>query len=329
MKNYIKLFEEFEPLGPDDEEELMSMGIGDKKQRALRILKNLFQDLGMSTDLELVEPSDDPEIGDYFSWNAFPDEMDPIGISINDEGEVGFSWDANPLPVSANTEFEARDMAMALNPHPVQVDLITREDITKICNDIREEYGDMYENLDSEEERELRSMGFGANNISWEVELEIDFDQAHQSEPEYIKSIFIGWLPEINSISDEFRVQEDSVDIDEWTEKDYLIQDDEVPTDDDIDQMRKPVLLALIDDLGLDVDADEATRASLGEVRDLIKQAIEDHGFSEMNYGQRDFIRFRLLTATENQDEVSKWIVENIIGSGRLFSDLNSLERVN
>ena len=182
------------------------------------------------------------------------------------------------------------------------------------------------ENLDGDEDRRLRDLGLAPTD--WAVELEIEFDQAHQSTPEYIKSILIGWLPEINSISSDFQIQEDSVDIDEWTEEDYVIQDDEVPTEDDIDRMKKPKLLDLIDELGLDVDTDDATRERLSGLRDLIKQAIEDHGFSEMNYGQRDFIRFTLSTATDNEDAVRKWIDENIIGSGRVFNYIENLERV-
>jgi hypothetical protein len=182
------------------------------------------------------------------------------------------------------------------------------------------------ESLDRDDIRRLRELGLAPTD--WAVELEIEFDQACQSEPEYIKSIFIGWLPEINSISSDFQVKEDSVDIDEWTEEDYVLQDDEIPTEDDISQMRKPKLLDLIDELELDVDTTEATRAGLGELRDLITTAIEDLGFGSMNYGQRNFIRFTLSTATNNEDKVRNWIDETITGGGRVFTDIESLERV-
>jgi hypothetical protein len=181
------------------------------------------------------------------------------------------------------------------------------------------------ESLDRDDIRRLRELGLAPTD--WEVELEIDFDQACQSEPEYIKSIFIGWLPEINSISSDFQVKEDSVDIDEWTEEDYVLQDDEIPTEDEIGQMRKPKLLDLIDELELDVDTTEATRAGLGELRDLITTAIEDLGFGSMNYDQRNFIRFTIETATNNEAEVRNWIETNVTDS-RVFTDIESLERV-
>jgi hypothetical protein len=181
------------------------------------------------------------------------------------------------------------------------------------------------ESLDTADVRRLRELGLAPTD--WAVELEIDFDQACQSEPEYIKSIFIGWLPEINSISSDFQVKEDSVDIDEWTEEDYVLQDDEIPTEDEIGQMRKPKLLDLIDELELDVDTTEATRAGLGELRDLITTAIEDLGFGSMNYGQRNFIRFTIETATNNEAEVRNWIETNVTDS-RVFTDIESLERV-
>jgi hypothetical protein len=181
------------------------------------------------------------------------------------------------------------------------------------------------ESLDKDVARKLRELGLAPTD--WAVELEIEFDKARQSEPEYIKSIFIGWLPEINSISSDFQVKEDSVDIDEWTEEDYVLQDDEIPTEDEIGQMRKPKLLDLIDDLELDVDTTEATRAGLGELRDLITTAIEDLGFGSMNYGQRNFIRFTISTATDNEAEVRNWIETNVTDS-RVFTDIENLERV-
>jgi hypothetical protein len=181
------------------------------------------------------------------------------------------------------------------------------------------------ESLDKDVARSLRELGLAPTD--WAVELEIEFDQASQSEPEYIKSIFIGWLPEINSISSDFQVKEDSVDIDEWTEEDYVLQDDEIPTEDEIGQMRKPKLLDLIDELELDVDTTEATRAGLGELRDLITTAIEDLGFGSMNYGQRNFIRFTISTATDNEAEVRNWIETNVTDS-RVFTDIENLERV-
>jgi hypothetical protein len=181
------------------------------------------------------------------------------------------------------------------------------------------------ESLDKDVARKLRELGLAPTD--WAVELEIEFDKARQSEPEYIKSIFIGWLPEINSISSDFQVKEDSVDIDEWTEEDYVLQDDEIPTEDEIGQMRKPKLLDLIDDLELDVDTTEATRAGLGELRDLITTAIVDLGFGSMNYGQRNFIRFTISTATDNEAEVRNWIETNVTDS-RVFTDIENLERV-
>jgi len=181
------------------------------------------------------------------------------------------------------------------------------------------------ESLTKDEEARLKELGLAPTD--WAVELEIEWDHAHQSTPEYTKSILIGHLPEINSISSDFQIQEDSVDIDEWTEEDYVSQDDEVPTEDDIDRMRKPKLLDLIDELDLDVDTDDATRERLDDLRDLIKMAIEDQGFSEMNYDQRNFIRFTLSTATDNEDEVQNWINTNVTDN-RVFTYIESLERV-
>jgi hypothetical protein len=200
--------------------------------------------------------------------------------------------------------------------------------MTKIIKGFQQFLKENIDTTDNSDDAELRDMGF-YKKIDWEVELEIEFSQASQSEPDYIKSVFIGWLPEINSDKSEFEVHEDSVDIDEWTEEDYLTQDDEIPTDDDIDQMRKPKLLDLIQELDLEVDTDDATKTALGELRDLVKLAIEDHGFGEMNYGQRNFIRFTLSTVTDNENDVSAWIDTTILGSGRVFNSIENLERVN
>ena len=144
-----------ETLTDSESDELMGMGFSDKrKERAIRILQDFFQRLELPTELELVETSDDPEIGDYFLWDAFDGAIEPISISINDEGEVGFGWDATPLPVAAHTEDQVRDMITALNEHPISIDSITIDDIAKIWQDLDEEWGpgSVADELDEEAE---------------------------------------------------------------------------------------------------------------------------------------------------------------------------------
>ena len=330
MKNYIKLFEEFDPLSPDDERELRRMGFG-QFSWTVHLAVDEYRAASFTPEeikAEVIKGITEPGLNDAGDYQIDLDSIqmgnwDPADWNDFDPSEDGYPDGADltlTLTLTSDTDDwnEVYDWVQnSLIRYSRCLDDIISIDLDETAN----------ENLTSDDERELRRMGFGATNINWDVELEIEFDAAHDTDSEYIKGVFMGWLPDINSISDEFKVQEDSVDIDEWTEEDYVIQDDEVPTEDDIDRMRKPKLLDLIDELDLEVDTDDATREKLGDLRDLIKMAIEDHGFGEMNYGLSNFIRFRLLTSTDNADEVSKWIEENII-DGRVLNDINSLERV-
>jgi hypothetical protein len=131
---------------------------------------------------------------------------------------------------------------------------------------------------DDEERRELAKLGLGP--VSWEVELEIDWGQAAQNTPDGIKNILVNYLTDINMMPEEYYLVPETIDIDEWTEDDYVM-DSEEDEDDDMP-----------------------------------------------NYGQRNFIKFVLKTRTSNEEIVSAWIEEMIIGDGRVFTSIENIEEV-
>ena len=142
--NQIKTFNQFvnESLSPEERDDLENMGLYDKKNRAIEILQDLFAELGLPTELEDgFESDEDPEIGEYFAWHAFGEELDPIMISINDEGKVGFSWDSSPLQVSAHSDEDIRRMSMGLEEVPVPVKAVTKDDVYSIWKEINDQWG--------------------------------------------------------------------------------------------------------------------------------------------------------------------------------------------
>ena len=146
MKKIIKGFQQFvnESLSPEEQDELERMGLGDKKNRAIEILQDLFAELGLPTELEDgFESNEDPEIGDYFAWHAFGEALDPIMISINDEGKVGFSWDSSPLRVSAHSDEDIRLMSLSVYEEsiPVPVRAVTKDDVYSIWKEINDKWG--------------------------------------------------------------------------------------------------------------------------------------------------------------------------------------------
>lgn len=192
-------------------------------------------------------------------------------------------------------------------------------------------YVKLFENFDGDEDQDiaaLRGLGLAKAWTTWNVELEIEFDYAVQTTPEEVKSVFVGWIPEINQIDPDFEVLADSVEIDEWTEEDYMSRPDGLPEGDEVDTMRKPDLLDLIDSYGLELDEDDPTRLKLADLRDAIKMAIEETGFGDINYDQRNFLRFTMKTISNDEAEVSAWIEENVIGSGRVVNSIETLERM-
>ena len=148
---------------------------------------------------------------------------------------------------------------------------------------------------EDEERRELARLGL--EPVSWEVELEIDWGQAAQNTPDGIKNILVNWLTDINMMPEEYYLVPETIDIDEWTEDDYLMDSDEDEDDED--------------DYVMDSDEDE-----------------DDEDYRMPNYGQRNFIRFVLKTKTSNEKIVSAWIEEMIIGSGRVFTSIENIEEV-
>ena len=141
---------------------------------------------------------------------------------------------------------------------------------------------------EDEERRKLAKLGLAP--VSWEVELEIDWGQAAQNTPDEIKNILVNWLTDINMMPEEYYLVPETIDIDEWTEDDYLNEAPLPPMDSDEDE--------------------------------------DDEDYRMPNYGQRNFIRFVLKTKTSNEKIVSAWIEEMIIGSGRVFTSIENIEEV-
>lgn len=134
---------------------------------------------------------------------------------------------------------------------------------------------------EDEDRRELARLGL--EPVSWEVELEIDWGQAAQNTPDGIKNILVNYLTDINMMPDEYYLVPETIDIDEWTEEDYVMDSDEDEDDEDGDMP---------------------------------------------NYDQRNFIKFVLKTRTSNEEIVSAWIEEMIIGDGRVFTSIENIEEV-
>jgi hypothetical protein len=86
---------------------------------------------------------------------------------------------------------------------------------------------------EDEDRRELARLGL--EPVSWEVELEIDWGQAAQNTPDGIKNILVNYLTDINMMPDEYYLVPETIDIDEWTEEDYVMDSDEDEDDEDGD----------------------------------------------------------------------------------------------
>ena len=75
--------------------------------------------------------------------NPIPECEPPIVVIYYEQDLVQFFHDASPYPVAANTEREARDMAMCLNPYPVRPDQITKEDFEIFIQSLLKQYGEL------------------------------------------------------------------------------------------------------------------------------------------------------------------------------------------
>ena len=181
----------------------------------------------------------------------------------------------------------------------------------------------LFENYTRDEQDRLKDLGLGY--FDWRAELEIDYGQASQNTSATIQSILIDRLPQINAISPDFQIAEDSIGIDEWEEADFLTQNTDLPDQDEIAGMRKSQLLNLIEEFDLDVDYDEAAQARLGELKELVIQAIEDS--SEIDYSPRNAIRFTVRTKSNSEQEVTDWIESNVV-EDRVFTDIIDLEKI-
>lgn len=79
------------------------------------------------------------------------------------------------------------------------------------------------ENIERAEQDELGSMGFPTDR-EWAVSMPIDFDYLLQDTAAEVKSVFMNWAPEVDSI----QIDMDSVELDEWSDRDiYLNGEDE------------------------------------------------------------------------------------------------------
>lgn len=79
------------------------------------------------------------------------------------------------------------------------------------------------EGIDRTDKDELSGMGFAADS-EWSASMPIDFDYLLQDTATEVKSVFMDWAPEVDSI----QIDMDSVELDEWSESDmYLNGEDE------------------------------------------------------------------------------------------------------
>ena len=66
----------------------------------------------------------------------------------------------------------------------------------------------------------LRQLGIAKYSATWEVQLEIDWDQAAQSEPQEIKDYFIEIFVD-QAEQYEYRIDVDSIEVDKWKHSNY------------------------------------------------------------------------------------------------------------
>ena len=88
----------------------------------------------------------DEEFGNFIQCSVSPSPIPnyepPTVVIYYEQDRVQFFHDASPYPVAANTAREARDMSQCLNPYPVKLDQITKEDFDNFINTLVEEYGE-------------------------------------------------------------------------------------------------------------------------------------------------------------------------------------------
>ena len=108
-------------------------------------LEELF---GVELQIDLDSAQDgctDEQFGNFIQCsinpNPIPEYEPPIVVIYYEQDLVQFFHDASPYPVAANTEREARDMSMNLNPYPVSPDRITKEDFEIFIQALLEQYG--------------------------------------------------------------------------------------------------------------------------------------------------------------------------------------------
>ena len=124
------------------------------------------------------------------------------------------------------------------------------------------------ENLSREEEIRLRDMGLAPTR--WFASLMIDYFQASQNSPEYIKEVFDDWIDD--SFSDgPYRIDKSTVEMDNWNQSDF-----------------------------------------------------EDPETGELIYDMAPSVSFVLETQSDDLNEVSDWIEDNMIG--RIFECINDLQ---
>jgi hypothetical protein len=80
------------------------------------------------------------------SDSAIPDissleDIVPI-INIYENGKFQLFFDATPYPVSAHSPSQARQMMMSMNPFPLSIDNLKKEDVFNWLNNLVEEYGE-------------------------------------------------------------------------------------------------------------------------------------------------------------------------------------------
>lgn len=185
-------------------------------------------------------------------------------------------------------------------------------------------YLKLFEDFEPAEEAQLRALGLG--HFDWRAEIEIDFYQAGQNDPEEIEAILRSWLPAINAESPAFQLVEDSIDIDEWQDSDFLKPLDGLPTPDQLADMSTPELLAVIDEFGLEVEPAEADEADEAELLELVQQAVE--ASIEIDYSSIATLRLVVRSRSASEAAVTEWLETALIGDGRVFSAVLQVEAV-
>ena len=111
----------------------------------LEKLVGLGLELKVTFDTRENTGCEDEEFGHFIECqvvpNPIPNNEPPIIVFYENE-LVQFFHDASPYSVATNTAQEAREMGMSLNPVPVHIDKITKDDFTNFINSLIDEYGE-------------------------------------------------------------------------------------------------------------------------------------------------------------------------------------------